>query len=518
MSDLCSFEVVPTKQLTVPNRTTPVSLNYTNQDFWSLKSRLVSYTREKFGDVFNDFIESNLAMMLIENWAFIGDMLSFKIDQIANELFIDTVTELDNAFRLAKLVGFQPQPPIGAKSMWTGRIQSVQNIDLIIQSPLNIELVSNEESLTIELYAADQYNRPIFDEDIVISAGTLVNSSLVGLEGRTFTETTFGNGDINQSYFLKFAPVIFDSVRIYVDGQRWEQVDYFTESAPRPEYRVEYTSNFSVYVIFGNNRAGLIPPTGSAINVVYRVGGGISGNIVSNFVSNDIMVPIEGQAYSIPVNFSNYTRGMFGSSGDTVEDIRRKLPAYLNSQNRCVSGQDYKAFVDLFRTGYNGVTGKSTAVVRHTGCSANIIDIFVLVKEGDDDLAKPNSQFKQELINTLDGRKMLTDNVNILDGEVVKVDVNLQVFINRQFRTFEQNINEKIMRDLAIFFNIQNWEYGQSLRDIDLLKALANVAEPYQYEITFITDDQNNGGKLVTTKFFQIIRPNNLNVNYTYTA
>jgi hypothetical protein len=74
------------------------------------------------------------------------------------------------------------------------------------------------------------------------------------------------------------------------------------------------------------------------------------------------------------------------------------------------------------------------------------------------------------------------------------------------------------MRDLAIFFNIQNWEYGQSLRDIDLLKALANVAEPYQYEITFITDDQNNGGKLVTTKFFQIIRPNNLNVNYTYTA
>ena len=180
--------------------------------------------------------------------------------------------------------------------------------------------------------------------------------------------------------------------------------------------------------------------------------------------------------------------------------------------------KDYKSFVDLFRTGYNGVTGKSTAVVRHTGCSANIIDIFVLVKEGDDGLAKSNSQFKQELRNSLEGRKMLTDNVNILDGEVVRVDVNLQVFINRQFRTFEQNINEKIMRDLAIFFNVQNWEYGQNLRDIDLLKALANVAEPYQYEITFVTDDPNNGGKLVTTKFFQIIRPNNLNVNYTYTA
>jgi hypothetical protein len=518
MSDLCSFEIVPTKQLAIPNRTTPVSLNYTNQDFWSLKSRLVAYIRENFGTQFNDFIESNLAMMLVENWAFIGDMLSFKIDQIANEVFIDTVTEIDNAFRLSKLVGFQPQPPIGSKSMWTGRIQSVQDIDLVIPSPLNIEITNNDQSLTIELFPADQYNRPIFDEDITISAGSLVNSSIVGLEGQTFTETTFGNGDINQTYLLKFAPVIFDSVRVYVDGQRWEQVDYFTESAPRPEYRVEYTSNFSVYLVFGNNRAGLLPPVGSAISVVYRVGGGTVGNIVSNFVSNDIMVPIDGRGYSVPINFSNYTRGINGSSGDTVEDIRRKLPAYLNSQNRCVTGQDYKNFVDLFRTAYNGVTGKSTAVVRHSGCSANLLDIFVLVRDGENGLAKSNSQFKQELKNVLEVRKMLTDNINILDGEIVYVDVNLQVFINRQFRTFESNINEKIMRDLAIFFNLQNWEYGQTLRDIDLLKALANVAEPYQYEITFVTDDPNNGGKFVATKFYQIIRTNNMNVNYTYTA
>jgi hypothetical protein len=209
---------------------------------------------------------------------------------------------------------------------------------------------------------------------------------------------------------------------------------------------------------------------------------------------------------------------MFGSNGDTVEDIRRKLPAYLNSQNRCVSGQDYKNFVDLFRTGYNGVTGKSTAVLRHSGCSANLIDIFLLVKEGNDGLTKANSQFKQELRNSLETHKMLTDNINILDGEIVYVDVNIQVFLNRQFRTFESNIDGKIMRDLAIFFNLQNWEYSQPLRDVDVLKSLANVAEPYQYEITFITDDPNNGGKLVTTKFFQIIRPNILNVNYTYTA
>jgi len=113
---------------------------------------------------------------------------------------------------------------------------------------------------------------------------------------------------------------------------------------------------------------------------------------------------------------------------------------------------------------------------------------------------------------------MLTDSVNILDGKIIYVDVNLQVFLSRQYKTFEQNINEKIMRNLTIFFNLQNWEYGQTLRDIDVLKALSNISEPYQYEINFVTDDPTNGGKLVTTKFFEIIRPNNMNVNYTYTS
>jgi hypothetical protein len=119
MADSCPFDIQPYKQTNIQNRPTPVNLNYTNQDFWSMKARLISFTKEKFGDQFNDFVESSLALMLIENWAFIADTLSFKIDQIANEVFIDTVTEIENAFRLAKLVGYQPQPPIAAKSMYS---------------------------------------------------------------------------------------------------------------------------------------------------------------------------------------------------------------------------------------------------------------------------------------------------------------------------------------------------------------------------------------------------------------
>mgnify|MGYP003336426565 CR=1 FL=1 len=95
-----------------------------------MKSRLVAYIKEKFGNEFNDFVESSLGMMLIENWAFIADTLSFKTDQIANEIFIDTVTELENAIRLAQLVGYTPQAPIAGKSLWSARVQTTYTTDL----------------------------------------------------------------------------------------------------------------------------------------------------------------------------------------------------------------------------------------------------------------------------------------------------------------------------------------------------------------------------------------------------
>jgi hypothetical protein len=63
------------------------------------------------------------------------------------------------------------------------------------------------------------------------------------------------------------------SYRVYVDGVKWQQVPFFTDSQPRREYRVEYDSTYTAFVIFGNNRAGLIPNQGSNILIVYRQGG-----------------------------------------------------------------------------------------------------------------------------------------------------------------------------------------------------------------------------------------------------
>lgn len=111
----CAFVLEPLSVSELSSLANLPNLNYTNQDFHSMKTRLVTFIQEKFVDDFSDFIEGDLGIMLIENWAFLADTLSFKMDQIVNELFIDTVTELENIFRLSNLIGFKPIPPIASR-------------------------------------------------------------------------------------------------------------------------------------------------------------------------------------------------------------------------------------------------------------------------------------------------------------------------------------------------------------------------------------------------------------------
>jgi hypothetical protein len=512
----CPFEITP-YDLSTPITTTNIfNLNYTNQDFWSMKTRLIQFIQEQFAEDFNDFIESSLAIMLVENFSFVADTLSFKIDQIANEIFIDTVVEIDNAFRLSKLVGFEPLPPIASRSLWSAQIGSPLTADLVIPTPYNIEVGSATGTIPMELFPADANNNPIFDEDIIIPAGNLVNSTIVGLQGKTNTDLFSGDGSVAQTLNLSGVPVIFGSIRVFVNGLQWEEVDFFTDSQPRYEYRVEFDSSYSAFVIFGNNQAGAIPPPGAEIEVTYRVGGGTIGNIVTGAGESQGTIPIDVFPFASPVAFTNFTRGEFGYNGDTIEDIRSKLPEFLRTQNRAVTGLDYKTLADQFASPFHGQVGKSVAALRQYGCAANIVDLYVLAREGEDGLEEASNELKVELQEEMDSKKMLTDFVCIRDGIIILTDVNIDVNVNRSQRRFEDEIRTRMVRRLSDFFNLNNWEYGQDLKDTDVIKVLADVREITNFEISFETDDPNNSGQTVTAKFNEIIRPDTISITFIF--
>lgn len=512
----CPFDVTPYDKSGLVKTPNLTNLNYTNQDFWSMKSRLVDFIKEKFGDSFNDFVESDLAIMLIENWAFIADTLSFKMDQIANEIFIDTVSEVDNAFRLSTLVGFKPQPPIGAKSLWSATISNALNTDLVIDTPVNIPISTELGPRYIELWPANQYNQPIFNEKIIVSAGSFLTTSIVGIEGRTFVQSIRGDGSINQFYPLSQGPVIWNSVRVNVDGTEWSQVDFFTDSQPRKEFRIEYDAEYNGYLLFGNNRAGLIPQNGSNISVEYRTGGGVVGNIVTGSVELQRNYTVPGFDIRIPVTFRNYTKGEYGYDGDTIDDIKRKLPQFLRTQNRVVSGDDIEIFAGQFSTEFNGQVGKAKAILRNYGCAANVIDLYILARFDADGLMPPDDGLKVELRQALEDKKMLTDYICIKDGVVVEVDSTIDIVMDKFYRKFEEEFKERITRKVSGFFSLNNWDYGKTLKSVDLIKSLSDIPEIRSVELYFSTNSEENSGDVVTTRYYEIIRPSITNINFVY--
>jgi hypothetical protein len=491
------------------------SVNYTNQDFSSLKTRLTLFIQQRFPN-FADFTESDFGLMLIENWAFIGDMLSFKADQIANENYIGSVTQLDNAFKLAQNVGFQPTPPIAASALFSATISVVLQTDLVIPSGLQISVPTNGAPMTYELFAADALNNPIFNQDIIIPAGSFNNNSIVGLEGATIVENFTSDGSANQILTLTTVPALFDSVMVSVDGTNWTEVNFFTDSQPRQEYMVQFSSLWQAFVIFGNGTGGAIPSPGSAIVVTYRTGGGTRGNIVSGSVVSQTGFQVPGFNIFVPVTFQNYTAGMNGYAGDTIENIRNELPSYINSQNRAVTGDDYVNLTSIFVTPYNGQIGKATAVLRNSGCAGNIIDLYILARNGTDGLQPANDQLKVELNDYLQTVKMLTDFVCIKDGVILSVDTLIDVTVSKFFRKFQDQILSEINQVINNFYALPNWNYGESLQNTDIITALASIQQITSSTVSFTTNDPNRFGDLITTQYFEIIRPDTTTITINY--
>lgn len=516
MATNCPFGVNPLDQ----SRETKVpklsNLTYTHQDFESMKSRLVKFILERFPKDFTDFVESSLAVMEMEIFAFLADALSFKIDQIANEIYIDTVTEVENIFRIAKAVGFNPLPPLPSTASFVATINAVQPVDMIIPPGVLATVSVANQLIPFEIYAADSNNNPVFDDDIIIPAGSLTNTSLIGVQGKTFTDVFAGDGTPNQIYEIESSPVLYDSVRVDVDGVRWAQVSYFTDSNPRREFRIEFDSQYFCFVVFGNNRAGVIPSEGSQINVTYRTGGGTIGNIITGFIEVQRQYDVQDLGYAMPVSFRNYTAGINGYDGDGLEDVRTKLPAYIKTQERAVTGEDYKTLADLFSTPYHGQVGKATAVLRNYGCAGNVIDLFILARDGISGLMSASNDLKFALQEEMATKKMLTDYLCIRDGTIVAVDITIDITVDKSLRKNKEELDVRIRRKIDNFFLLSNWDYGQSLKETDLVKTLSDIKEIESFDATFVTDDPDNGGDIVTTKFYEVIRPDTININYIF--
>ena len=84
-------------------------IKYLNKDFSDFRSQLINFSKNYFPTTYTDFSPSSPGMMFMEQAAYVGDVLSFYLDNQLQETYLQYVRQTNNIFDLAYMFGYKPK-------------------------------------------------------------------------------------------------------------------------------------------------------------------------------------------------------------------------------------------------------------------------------------------------------------------------------------------------------------------------------------------------------------------------
>jgi len=497
-------------------------IDYAGSDFDTIKNNLIEYIKAVYPLDYDNFVESDLGVMLVELVAYVGAVTSMKADFLANENYIRTARTRNGVKKLLELIGVRLKGPISAIANATltpaTPIQAGENVTIPADSRV-ITVTSPEDSQQVSytLYKTNngQIQRTNADGIITLtydeSTGGNIFSNLILLEGAMVTQS----GSFTETGGIKFvnltaSPVVEGSIEVVITSKQgteepYEQVDnlFFVSGNSQKVFQVISDDNYAATVVFADNILADAPTAGESYSITYRVGGGSRGNLAKSFISFPISINVGLESRDATVE--NSTRATGGADAETLEHAKRYAPLAFRSQDRLVTLLDYNAFANSFSTSYGSV-GKAVTSTRRAYSSANVIDVFILEVAGNLQLKKASPAFKKELIDAMQPKKMITDEVVVVDGLIRTLDLVLTIRISREIKEDEEVIKSQASNIIESFFDVNRREFGQEFIPQALAREVFELPS-----VIFATVD--NYEDTVKVDFNEFIQLNNYTIN-----
>ena len=102
-------------------------INYFNRNFADVRGELINFVRQYYPNIFSDFNDASVGMMLIELNAAVSDMLSFHTDRTFQETQIDYAQERASILAMARTFGLKIP----------GKRPSISIVDFSVNVPVN---------------------------------------------------------------------------------------------------------------------------------------------------------------------------------------------------------------------------------------------------------------------------------------------------------------------------------------------------------------------------------------------
>jgi len=264
------------------------------------------------------------------------------------------------------------------------------------------------------------------------------------------------------------------------------------------------SSNLDVSATLNNTALGVQVPPNSTIFIKYRAGGGPLSNVGSNVLNetSNIQSQSLGANLNLVQNVLSSTRannpipaiGGVGLPG--VEEVKSYIAANFAAQRRAVTLEDYvsRAFQ---------MPGKFGAPFRIFGkVEDNKVKMYVLTRDGAGKLLDVSTTIiKSNLQRYLVPFRMINDFVEINDGKVVNIQVEVDLFVDKTFNASE--VKSQAITSIRSYFDVEKWQMNQNIYVSQLTDFVRDI--PGVINVVDIRFFNMEGGEYSTTRHSQAV-------------
>jgi len=235
-------------------------IKYLNKDFSTLKQALIDYAKSYYPTAYNDFSVSSPGTMFIDMAAYVGDVLSFYLDNQIQESFLEFAKQQGNLYALAYMLGYRPKVTSAAVTkvdvyqqvlakVVNGVYQPDYDYAVIIEEGAQIQsnvnpatyfylpekidftVSSSIDPTDVSVYSVDNFGRP---------QRYLLKKSAQAISGQAKTTTfTFGQPTRFPVVTIADSSIIeILSITDSTSGDRWYEVPYLAQ-----DYILEAVAN-----------------------------------------------------------------------------------------------------------------------------------------------------------------------------------------------------------------------------------------------------------------------------------
>lgn len=441
------------------------TFDFSSRDYQNIKQDLLRRATIVAPE-WTDRDPSDFGMLMVDLWAYMGDVLHYYVDLAAQESFVETATQKESILSFANLFDYIPNYRQSATATVT--LANSSTADVVI--PAKTEFLANYDGVYYNFYSLFSTTIPASGSQVVqVIEGELIEDEIL---------TVSSSGRIGQRYTLRSEDIVPSSVRVFV---------YEDPTAPEEWQQVESLSDvgvgvgaFSVYVnaveetevVLGSLLNGRVAPAGTKITATYRVSSGVNGNLPANYITTFKASTPAG------ITIQSSTSSTGGADTESVDSIRRAVQTINRSQNRAVTLSD---FADIARR----VIGVSKSVASYDDATSTVT-VHALtyptdyLNETGYSLAVPSTT-QTNIVDAIEPLAMV--GVSVVSATAVDlISVNISATVNVLDSYVASWVESDVETALSALFEFSAVEFGKELRIGDVYRTILGV-EGVEYAV-----------------------------------